>query len=158
MLQWLRDDECGIALDTAHNPVVISTWLGRPSGDVVDRYYRWCDATAAAALAAEQQLVHIADLSGARQPAARVRKRIYEHAQDDLAAEVALLTIVVRGDMDPCGFVRSVGRLASARHATELVVVETVREAILVALARMWDARIPPPFGLDPVHYRTPRL
>ena len=157
MLQWLRDDGCGIALDTAHNPVVISTWLGRPSVELVDRCYRWFDATAAAALASEQQLVHIADLSGARQPEALVRKRIYEHARDDLAAEVTLVTIVVRGDMDPCGFVRSIGRQPGARHA-QFIVAESVREAIVVALARMWDARIPPPFGLDPVHYRTPQL
>lgn len=160
MIEWLQDERCGIALDSRHHPVVISTWQGAPSAKLVDDYYRWSDATAAAALAAEQRLLHIVDLTGAQWPQAAVRKRVVEHVSVNLAAEVMLSTIVVCGDFADrmTSFVRSVDQLRGGRHVEELIIVETVAEAIEVALERMWSARIPPPLGLEPGRYQAPRL
>jgi hypothetical protein len=160
MIQWLQDEQCGIALDTRHHPVVISSWQGLPGAALVDRYYSWSDATVAAALAAEQQLLHIADLSYVQWPSAAVRMRVVNHRSLNLAAEVMLATIVVCGELAERlnGFVRSVGQLSGGRHSAEMIIVQTVPEAIEVALERMWSARIPPPLGLDPRRYQTPRL
>jgi hypothetical protein len=160
MIQWLQDEECGIALDTRHHPVVILSWQGRPSTELIDSYYCWSDATAAAALAAEQQLLQIADLTGVQWPTAAVRMRVVNHRSLNLAAEVMLSTIVVCGGYSGRlnGFVRSVGQLGGGRRSAELFIVETMPEAIEVALAKMWSARIPPPLGLDPRRYQAPRL
>lgn len=160
MIEWLQDEQCRIALDTRHHPVVISTWRGLPGVDLVDRYYRWSDRTAAAGLAAEQQLLHIVDLTRAQWPHASVRMRAVDHVSLNLADEVMLSTIVVCGDLADrmSAFVGSVARLRGGRRVAELLIVETVSEAIELALERMWSARIPPPFGLDPDCYQTPRL
>ncbi|KIG15949.1 hypothetical protein DB30_05140 [Enhygromyxa salina] len=160
MIEWLQDEECGIALDTRHHPVLISTWYGASSVDVIDRYFSWSDATAAAALAAEQQLLHIADLTRAHWPSAAVRKRVFEHSSVNLSCEVMLATIVVCGDLTDrlTGMARSVDKLNVGRHEAPLFIVETVAEGIAIALEQMWSARIPPPLGLEPGGYQTPRL
>lgn len=160
MIEWLQDEQFGIALDTQHHPVVISSWQGMPNIELVDRYYRWSDATAAAALAAEQQLLHIVDLSAVQWPDAAVRMRVVDHASLSLATEVMISTIVVCGHLADrvSSFVRSVDQLRGGRHSTDLVIVESIAEAIEVALEKMWSARIPPPLDLDPRRYQTPRL
>ncbi|PRQ00553.1 hypothetical protein [Enhygromyxa salina] len=160
MTDWLRDEQCGVALDFRHHPVLISTWDGALSLEIMDRYYAWSDATAAAALAAEQQLLHIADLTRAQWPDAAVRKRVFEHSSVNLSREVTLATIVVCGDLTDrlTGLVRSVEQLGGGRHPAKLFLVETVAEGISVALEQLWSARIPPPLGLEPGCYQTPRL
>lgn len=156
MIQWIRHERCELALDTRYDPAVISTWYGRPSCGLVDRFFSWSDANAAAALAAEQQLVHIVDLRSTELPRATVCKRAIEHARDDLGAEVTLSTIVVVDDPGLRWLVSAMARMNQPRHGASLSFVESIDEAIAIALERMWDARIPPPLGLVPGRYQPP--
>lgn len=158
MLDWIRDHECALAVDLRPHPVVITTWHGTATVGLIDQYYRWSDATVAAAIAAEQRLIKIADLSQAGCPRGPVRKRMYEHASNDLAAEVTLATYVVVDDPLIRGLITSLRWLSGGRRESEIIMVESMARAIELALARLWAERIPAPAGLDPVGYEPPRL
>lgn len=147
-----------MALDSRHEPVLITTWYGAPSCEVIDAYYAWSDAHAAAAMAAEQQRVHIADMRHARLPTPLVRKRVAEHAVADLALELRIASIVVSGDPQLVGFVRVAGRAAPTREQPRMIAVERIDEAIESARALLRAARIPPPLGLIPGRYRPPAI
>lgn len=152
MIQILGHD-CGVALDTSHHPVVITTWYGAPTSDLVDDYVTWRDATSAEAMAAEQQLVYVIDLRRAARPSGLVRKRLLEHSRNDIAAEVRLATFAV-AEPDLGALVRAAGRA----HKQPPSIVPTIEQAILMALTALRAARIPVPRGLTPEGYRTPRL
>ena len=92
MIEWIRDEDCAVALDGRMHPVMISSWYGTATVRVVDDYYRWNDSTTAAALADEQRLIRIADLSQARPPAAAVRKRAFEHVRNGVLKPSAIVT------------------------------------------------------------------
>lgn len=160
MIQWIRHEGCEVALDRRYDPALISTWCGRPSCELIDRYFRWSDANAAATMAAEQQLVHIVDLTNTKLPVAAARKRAIEHARHDLAAQITLGTVVVLADPGLRWLVSAMHRMSTGGRATtkSLDLVDSIDAAIEIALHRMWDARIPPPFGLDPGRYRPPTL
>jgi hypothetical protein len=155
MLRWLHDGDCGVALDTRHEPIVITTWYGSITCALIDDYFRWSDATTAAAMASEQRLIHVVDFRHAERPSALVRKRAVEHSREDLAAEVRLASIVVAEPrLGPV--VRTAARAARYRHAPSLV--ETIEEAIELALLELRAARIPAPVDLTPRRYRAPTL
>ena len=159
MIEWLQDEQGAVALDTRHHPVVIVTWEGTASVDLVDRYFCWSDAAAAAAMAQEQQLVHITDMSRGQLPSARVRKRIIEHSALNPAVEVALAHIMVVPEFGLRGLVRTVARFVQPQiQQPQMMFAGTVEEAIEVALGLLWEARIPPPFGLNPERYQAPRI
>jgi multidrug resistance efflux pump len=155
MLRWLHGDDCGVALDTRHEPIVITTWCGSSTCALIDDYFRWSDANTAAAMATEQRLIHVVDLRHSGRPSALVRKRAMEHAREDLAAEVRLSTIVV-AEPTMGAVARIAGREGRYWHAPSIV--ETIEEAIELALLELRDARIPAPVGLTPRHYRAPTL
>ncbi|PRQ02869.1 hypothetical protein ENSA5_20460 [Enhygromyxa salina] len=155
MIQWIGHEGCEVALDTRYDPALISTWYGQASCELIDRYFRWSDTNAAAALAAEQQLVHIVDLRFTTLPAPAACKRLIEHARDDLGAEVTLSSVVVLGDPALRWVVSAAHRMSNGRG---LEVVNSIDAAIELALRRMWDARIPPPCGLAPGRYEAPTL
>jgi hypothetical protein len=153
MLRWLHGDDCGVALDTRHEPIVITTWHGSPTCPLIDDYFRWSDAITAASLATESRLIHVVDLRQAERPGALAWKRALDHSRDDIAAEVRLATIAVADPrLDPV--VRVAGRMGRYWQAPNFV--ETIEEAIEQALVKLRAARIPAPLGLTPKHYRTP--
>jgi hypothetical protein len=153
MLRWMHGDDCGVALDTTHHPVVITTWYGAATSALVDDYFRWSDVNTAAALAAEQQLIHVIDLRRAERPPGLVSKRAIEHSREDIAPEVRLATIAVA---EPVlgAVVRAAGCVCRYRQAPS--VVETIEDAIELALIELRAARIPAPVGLTPWRYRAP--
>jgi hypothetical protein len=155
MFRWMHGDDCGVALDTRHHPVVITTWYGAATCALIDEYFRWSDATTAAALAAEQQVVHVIDLRRAERPSALACKRAIEHSRDDIAAEVRLATIAVAEPV-----LGSVVRVSGCmgRHKQMPNVVDTIEDAIELALLELRGARIPAPVGLTPMRYRAPTL
>lgn len=155
VIHWLQDQTSAVGLDTRPDPVVISSWHGRPTVGLVDQYYRWSDRSSAAALAAEQRLIRIADLRAARAPAAEACKRLYEHARDDLAGEVVIVTFVVLDSPLLYDIVKAMGWLRAGREP-ELVLVERMATALELTLARLRAERIPAPAGLDPVRYGPP--
>lgn len=154
-IEWLEDDRCAVALDTRHDPVLITTWHGNATVALVDRYYSWSDANAAATLAAEQRIVHVVDLSYCGKPAARVRKRVYEHTRGNLSAEVVMSTVVVLDNPRMRGVITATRWMSGARDG-ELVIVETIGEALSFALDRLRAANIPQPPSLEPDRYRAP--
>lgn len=156
MLQWIQDGECGVALDTRHDPALISTWHGQPTCALMDRYFAWSDAMAAAALAAEQQLIHIVDLRWTRLPPAAVRKRIMEHMRCNVASELQLATVAVVDNSALASLVRAAVWLNGRR--AELLIFDSIDEAIERSLQRLRAARIPPPLGLEPGRYQPPLL
>lgn len=155
MIRWLHGDDCGVALDTRHEPVVITTWYGSATPALIDDYFRWSDATAAAAMATEQRLIHVVDLRRAEQAGALARKRALEHSREDPAALVRLATIAV-AEPSLAAMVRFAVRMRRSGPATNIV--DTIEEAIEMALLELHSARIPAPLGLTPHHYRAPIL
>jgi hypothetical protein len=155
MIRWLHGDDCGVALDIRHDPVVITTWYGAATCALLDDYMRWSDASTAAAMAAEQQLIFVMDLRHAEQPSGLVRKRVLEHSRDDIAAEVRLATIAV-ATPGLGSVVRVVGCMGRYKQMPN--VVETIEDAIELALLELRSARIPAPLGLTPRCYRAPTL
>ncbi|HVH98218.1 MAG TPA: hypothetical protein VM869_05900 [Enhygromyxa sp.] len=137
---------------------MISSWYGAPSLAIVDEFYRWSDRRAAAAMAAEQQLIRIADLSNAVAPEASVRQRAIEHTRNDLVTEVTLALIVVVDDPTLRGVVTAMRWVGGGRRELEIVEVTQMATAIELALERLRVERIPAPAGLDPIHYVPPRL
>jgi len=157
MIEWLHDPRAEVILDTRHHPAVISTFRGSVSVDLVDGYFGWSDAVAAAAMAEEQLLVHVTDLSDALIPAPLVRKRVIEHNFANLAGEVSLAHIVVVPSLGLRTVVRTIARLSQPhRRSPELLFASTLEEGLELALRLLWKARIPPPPGLDPSRYETP--
>jgi hypothetical protein len=155
MLRWLHGDDCGVALDTNHEPIVITTWHGSATCSLIDDYFRWSDAITAASLACESRLIHVVDLRHAERPSALAWKRALDHAHNDIAAEVRLATIAVADPrLDPV--VRVAGRMGRYWHAPSFV--ETIEDAIELALTQLREARIPAPPGLTPRHYRAPTI
>jgi hypothetical protein len=158
MIEWIRERDCAVALDSRSHPVMISSWYGAPSIGLVDEFYRWSDRRAAAAMADEQQLLRIADLSHCRPPSGAVRKRAFEHTRNDLVNEITLALIVVVEDPTLRGVVTTMRWIGGGRRELEIVVVDRMATAIEQALERLRAERIPAPAGLDPVHYEPPRL
>lgn len=158
MIEWIRERDCAVALDSRSHPVMISSWYGAPSVALVDEFYRWSDRRAAAAMAAEQQLIRIADLSKARAPSGEARKRALDHSRNDLVNELTLALIVVVEDPTLRGVVTAMRWIGGGRRELDIVVVTQVSRAIELALARLRVERIPAPTGLDPIHYEPPRL
>ena len=156
MIDWIFDNEGALAIDHRTHPVFITSWHGAATVKLVDRYYRWSDAMVAAAMAAEQRLVRITDLSQARLPPAIVQKRLLEHARHDLAGEVTLANIVVVDDPRLRGLVTA-QRWVSTR-SSEIEIVDSMAAAIERSHARLRSARIPVPAGLDAAGYQAPRL
>jgi hypothetical protein len=156
MIEWLQDQTSAVALDTRPHPAVISSWHGRPTVELIDRYYRWSDAMTAAALAAEQRLVCIADLRAAGAPSPWVCKRLYEHARDDVAREVVLVTIAVVEDPRLRAIIKTMRRLSGGPREPEIVIVDRMADALEYTLARLRAERIPRPDGLDPSRYGAP--
>lgn len=158
MIEWIRDQDCAVALDGRMHPVMISSWYGVATVKVVDEFYRWSDRTSAAAMAAEQRLIRIADLSHARPPAGVVRKRAFEHNRNDLAGEITLVMFVVLDDPIFRSIVHTLRLTAGGRWMPEIVVVDKLATAIELTLERLHAERIPAPEGLDPLRYEPPRL
>ena len=154
-IQWFRSGECAVALDTRYDPIFISTWVGTATEDLVDRYFAWTDAAAAATMAAEQQLVIISDLSQCSTAPGSVRKRAFEHARSSAIDEVVLTTIVVLDNPVLRGVVNGMKWMNRGGRKRDLVLVEDVGEAIDLALARLNEARIPPPLGLSAELYES---
>jgi hypothetical protein len=147
-----------VALDSRPHPVMIASWHGAASVELVDQFYRWTDTCAAAAMAAEQQLIRIADLTRARPPAAHVTKRALEHARNDLAAEVTLALYVVVDDPILRRIITAMRWSSGGRRDPDIAVVPSMTAAIELTLERLRAERIPLPAGLDPVGYQPPRL
>lgn len=158
MIPQLQAQTGRVALDTRYDPVVISTWEGSASVDLVDRYYGWSDETSAAAMAQEQQLIFITDLTQAQLPDAAVRKRVIEHSNASPAAEIALAHILVVPELGLRTLVRSIARFVSPMAGRpELVFAASIEGAIEISIQLLWKARIPPPAGLRPEGYVAPR-
>lgn len=158
MIEWIRERDCAVALDSRTHPVMISSWYGEPSVALLDDFFRWSDRRAAAAMASEQLLLRIADLSHARPPAGDVRKRAIEHARNDLVNEVTLALIVVVSDRTLRGVLKAMGWVGGGRRELDLQFVTSTSVAIELALERLRAARIPAPAGLDPNLYQPPRF
>lgn len=158
MIDWIFDNEGALAVDHRSHPVFITTWHGAASVKLVDRYFRWSDAMVAAAMAAEQRLIQITDLSQARCPRGIVQKRMFEHARTDPASEVTLVSFVVLDDPRLRGLITALRWASRARRAPEIVIVDSMTEAIEQSLVRLRSERIPAPPGLDPIRYRAPRI
>src|SRR5690606_33704201 len=107
---------------------------GAPSVALVDEFYRWSDRRAAAAMAAEQQLIRIADLSKARAPSGEARKRALDHSRHDLVNELTLALIVVVEDPTLRGVVTAMRWIGGGRRELDIVVVTQVSRAIELAL------------------------
>jgi hypothetical protein len=153
MLRWLHGDDCRVALDTRHDPVVITTWYGAATCALIDDYFRWSDANTAAAMAAEQQIIHVIDLRHAKPLSALACKRALEHRREDLALEVRLATIAV-ADVGLGTVVRVPESRGRFKYAPSFA--ETIEDALELALAELRSARIPAPVGLTPRRYRAP--
>ncbi len=158
MIDWIRDSECALAIDTRTHPVVIATWHGMATVGLIDRYYRWSDAMVAASMAAEQRLVKIDDLRCGQCPAGLVRKRVYEHASNDLAAEITLANYVVVDDPKIRSVVTSLRWICGGQRESGIIVVDRMGVALELATERLLAERIPVPAGLDPIRYEPPRL
>ena len=159
MIERLQSEKGGVVLDMRYGPVIISTWEGSPSIELIDRYYRWSDAVAAAAMAEEQMLVHITELSRARVPGAAVRKRIIEHALANPALEVSLAHVLVVPERRLHTLVNSIARFVAPHIAQpELVFTASIEGALERSIELLWKARIPPPMGLRPEAYEVPQL
>ncbi|MFO7563659.1 MAG: hypothetical protein R6X02_13510 [Enhygromyxa sp.] len=157
MIAWIRDQDCAVALDSRMHPVMISSWYGVATVEVVDQFYAWSDRTTAEAMAAEQRLIRIADLRRARPPSGAVRRRAFDHNRNDLVGEVAVVRIVVLDDPILRSIIHTMRRIGGGRRSSELVVVDKMSTAIELTLERLRAERIPPPQGLDPAHYEPPR-
>ncbi len=155
MLRWLHGDACGVALDTRHEPVLFTTWYGAATCDLVDDYFRWWDAVSAHAMATEQRLIHVMDLRGAEQAGALARKRALEHAREEPAPQLRLATIAV-AEPSLATLVRVAARMGRRSH--EPAIVDTIEEAVELALFELRSARIPAPLELTPDRYRAPTL
>lgn len=155
MLRWLHGDGCGVALDTRHEPVVFTTWYGPASCALVDDYFRWWDATSANAMANEQRLIHVMDLRRAERAGPLARKRALEHMREEPAAHLRLATIAV-AEPSLAAMVRVAARMG--RRSLEPCIVDTIEEAVELALIGLRSARIPAPMGLSPEQYQAPTL
>jgi hypothetical protein len=157
-ITWIRGVDCAIAIDMRAHPVVITTWFGTATVDLIDRYYQWFDTLVAASLAAEQRLVRISDLGPARFPPGNVRKRSYEHIRGDLATDVTLVNYVVVENPLIRGVVASIRWIGGGRREPDFQLVDTVPHALERAIERLKIARIPRPEGLEPDSYEPPRF
>jgi hypothetical protein len=158
MIEWIRYPDGAVALDSRMHPVMISSWYGEATVEAVDEFYRWSDRSAAAAMADEQRLIRIADLTHARPPSGAVRRRAFDHNRNDLSGEVSIVRFIVIDNPILRSIIHTMRWMGGGRRSAELVIVDKLSTAIELTLERLRSERIPAPEGLDPIRYEPPRF
>jgi hypothetical protein len=152
----LRDKEASVVIDDAAKGVLIATWFGASTVQLVDEYYAWHGAYLDRHRKEGRRFVLITDASESARPAPAARKRIADGFAK-LGPDVKVITIqsyivvdnaLIRGVLTALAWLDE--RLAGS------VLVATPAAAIAQALKDLERAGIAPPSNLSPATYKRP--
>ena len=155
-LTVLRDADAAIVIDDRAPGVVIATWFGEPTLELVDRYFDWHAVFVDGVRKARGRFVLITDTFATARPSPSARKRIAERTEA-LGPDLQELTIgsylVVENAL-----IRGVITALAWLHAplAETVPLGSPALAIGAALRDLDAAGIPRPANLSPATYKRP--
>lgn len=131
-----------LLLDDALRPILISTWIGPATLDLVDEFYRWCDGQVAKAKRRGYPVILISDATLAGRPNADVRKA-FAAAKFDV--DVPFKSIVIINNKIIRGAMTAIGWLLGDMSGT--INCRSLAEAlpIAVAAAEAHDRVVPVP-------------
>ena len=70
------DERCEFAVDSSHLPLLITTWFGSPSLELVETYAKWFDEFIERSRRQDRRFVILDDATRAERPAPAVRGRM----------------------------------------------------------------------------------
>jgi hypothetical protein len=152
----IRDGASSVVIDVRPWPVVIATWFGEPTEDLVRKYFAEHATLLDRARRKEQRIVLVTDTFATQRPSAKARKLIADltSAQPDdiskltLGSFIVIESVLIRGAVTALRWI--LPRLAESES------VDSIGAAFERAAALL-DARgIPQPKGLVAREYRRP--
>jgi hypothetical protein len=136
----LVDGKSELYLDDALPPILIITWIGPATLDLVDRFTRWADEQVATAKRSKRPLIMVHDATAADRPGAEVRRAFAEQRVDPTVSTrtiVVLTNPLVRGAMTAIGWL--VG------ESFDVVSTKTMADALTQAAAYARSHGLVPP-------------
>lgn len=155
---WIHGEGTSLAVDDAHFPVVIATWLGRADSTVADALAAFLEAQLdrAAVEGARLICIHDALLAGRPRPSMR---ETWEGVTDRLskrAGELGTFNIIIVDNPLVRAAMTAALFFANARRRTR--VTDTRAKAIDMALRRLEEQGTNRPMGLHPDRYQPPEF
>lgn len=155
---WIHGEGTSLAVDDAHFPVVIATWVGRADSILADALAAFLEAQLDRAAVEGARLVCIHDALSAGRPRSSMRET-WEGVTDRLSAragELGTFNIIILDDPLVRAAMTAAIFLANARRRTR--VTDTRAKAIDMALRRLEERGTSRPTGLHPDHYQPPEF
>lgn len=151
-----RDADAAVIGDIRHFPVMITTWFGEPTEDLVRHYFAWSDDVARQAIERGQRYVIISDNARARRPAPTVRRLVAKliDAGPAAATDCIVATFVVFESALVRGAVTAMQWLSAKDW--NLTTAATVQQAVAAALKAVEQHGFPRPDRLSPTTYVAP--
>ncbi|MFV8753579.1 hypothetical protein ACNOYE_23750 [Nannocystaceae bacterium ST9] len=146
------DADSVVVLDDTYSPVIIVSWIGEPTLELVEIYQRWQGEQIERAKSAGLRLISLTDCSRTERPSSRVRKAFSEDPAEGEA--VFLKSIVVITSPVIRGALTAVKWLMGDRFG-DVEVAESTRGAITRCLDLLDQHGIARP-SLSPTSYRGP--
>jgi len=149
--------EAAIVLSAEHYPVLLITWFGDPTLATAEAYASWLERMARRARAAGDDFVIVGDTSRVRSKASpELRQNMASGLEtfQQIAGDhlLGVFTVVTNG------VTRTIIRMTLylTRRKLPFTPAKTMDEALNLALARLDEAGVPRPAGLDPARYTAP--
>lgn len=151
-----RDGDAAVIGDIRHFPVMITTWFGEPTEDLIRHYFAWSDEVARQAIGCGQRYVIISDNARARRPPPTVRKLVTKLIDGGPAAatDCIVATFVVFESALVRGAVTAMQWLSIKDW--NLTTAATVQQAVAEALKAVDQYGFPRPARLSPARYVAP--
>jgi len=155
-LRTAVDGESSVTVDDALWPIVIATWFGRPTEDLVDRYFEHHSELLQQARDEQTRIILISDTFATERPSPLTRKRIVERTEAQ-PEDVRYLTIdsfivienpVIRGVVMALAWVYP--KMAESKNVGNLSL------ALEESIEALRKAGIAPPKHLVPSAYQRP--
>ncbi|NUP09595.1 MAG: hypothetical protein HOW73_26415 [Polyangiaceae bacterium] len=152
----LKDKESAVVVDDAARGILIASWFGEPTVELVDQYYSWHGAFLDRHRKERRRFILITDTYASTRPSPAARKRIADGFKS-LGPDVRDFTFqsyiivhnaLIRGVLTALGWLDE--------RLSESVIVATPADAIEGALKDLEKAGIPRPANLSPQGYRRP--
>ena len=99
-LQRYTDGSAELVIDEGYAPLIVMTWFGEPTNQLIDKYLGWARELIADNVANDRKIAVVADCREVVRPDATVRRYYADHAEDDPSLIISVAVIdsaLVRG-------------------------------------------------------------
>lgn len=132
------DGECEVVVDVSHLPLVVTTWFGKPTVELVDAYDEWLRRFVESSSVSGRRVVLLDDATRAERPTPQVRGRL---AKLDCPANVVVARVIVAHTPAIRGAVTAL----TWSTGKPLRTVETIEAGVSECLKLFGEHKIVPP-------------